>query len=160
MFDIQICPVKMLYLLAQDGDMDNVAALAVSSYDIDQTRLQSFCQTLCLRFDDITNAADGFAFSPAHAQQIARFIKALPEDLDTLFVCCDSGQSRSSAMAAAISRYCAGDELRIWKNPRYSPNPLVYSTLCAALGQPVTPEQVDALVQLNKTAFSHKVNHP
>lgn len=31
MFEIIICPIKQLYMLAKDGDMSDVAVVAVSS---------------------------------------------------------------------------------------------------------------------------------
>ncbi len=110
MFEIIICPIKRLYELSEDGDMSDVAVLAVSSYDIDETKLKVFCKTLCLSFADITDNVSPLAFKKDTAEKIADYVKSLPKQLDTLFVCCDSGESRSTAMSAAIMRYCGMDE--------------------------------------------------
>ena len=157
MFEIMVCPVKQLYMLACDGDMSDVAAIAVSSYTICEEKLSVFSKKLCLSFDDITNAAVSSAFTEDKAKQIAEYVKKLPDDLDTLFVCCDSGQSRSSAMAAAILRYKALDDMRIWKNPKYHPNPLVYKLLCQAFNINVTDEEIDDKIKINEQAFSKAV---
>lgn len=104
MYELIICPIKKLYMCAEDGDMSDVAVLAVSSYDINQERLKVFDKKLCLRFDDVTDITDISTFSKNDSEQIVHFIKELPKNLDTLFVCCDSGESRSTAIVAAIGQ--------------------------------------------------------
>lgn len=158
MYEIIICPIKKLYLCAEDGDMSDVAVLAVSSYDIKMDKLKVFCKTLCLNFADITQAFAPCAFTKNTAQRIAAYVKELPARLDTLFVCCDSGESRSTAMSAAIMRYHKMDEMKIWKNPHYHPNPLVYSLLCEALGVPASDAEVQEKLRINEKAFSDAVN--
>lgn len=157
MFEIIICPLKKLYMLASDGDMSDVAVLAVSSYPISEEKLEMFDKKLCMNFADTTNTLEKSAFTTAIAEQIADYIKGLPDDLDTLFVCCDSGQSRSSAMAAAVLSYKRLDDMIIWENPRYEPNPLVYKLLCNALGVFVTDEEVSEKIKANEQSFSNSV---
>lgn len=158
MYELIICPIKKLYMCAEDGDMSDVAVLAVSSYDINQERLKVFDKKLCLRFDDVTDTKDISAFSKNESEQIVHFIKELPKNLDTLFVCCDSGESRSTAMAAAIARYNNSDEMEIWLNPHYHPNPLVYKLLCDSLGVHVSEKEVADKVVANQKAFSDAIN--
>lgn len=145
-------------MCAEDGDMSDVAVLAVSSYDINQEKLKVFDKKLCLSFDDVTDNTDISAFSKNEAEQISHFIKELPKNLDTLFVCCDSGESRSTAMAAAIARYINSDEMKIWLNPHYHPNPLVYMLLCDSLGVKVSETEVADKVAANQKAFSDTIN--
>lgn len=38
MYDIIVCSLKRLYRFAEDGDMRDVAVLAVSSYDINRKK--------------------------------------------------------------------------------------------------------------------------
>ena len=47
-----------------------------------------------------------------------------------MYVCCDSGVSRSSAIAAAILRKYNEDENIVWKDYNFKPNLFVYKTLC------------------------------
>lgn len=42
MYEIMICPIKQLYNYADEGDMGDVAVLAVSSYEINQDKLINF----------------------------------------------------------------------------------------------------------------------
>lgn len=159
MYEIMICPIKQLYVLAEDGDMSDVAVLAVSSYDINRKKLSAFKHKMCLNFNDVTNSFDNNAFTTDTAAQIAEFVKALPNNLDTLFVCCDGGESRSTAMAAAIMRAVGMDEMKIWKNPHYHPNTLVYSLLCEALGISVSRVELQTKEMINEKAFSDAIKH-
>lgn len=145
-------------MCAEDGDMSDVAVLAVSSYDINQEKLKVFDKKLCLSFDDVTDITDISAFSKNKADEVAHYVKGLPNSLDTLFICCDSGESRSTAMAAAIARYNNSDEMKIWLNPHYHPNPLVYMLLCDSLGVKVSETEVADKVDVNKKAFSDAIN--
>lgn len=138
--------------------MNNVAVIAVSSYGIRQEALKGFCASLCMNYADITDARGRAAFNIAEAEQIATFVKMLPKELDTLFVSCDSGESRSPAMAAAITRYKALNDMHIWTNPHYHPNPLVYKKLCAAFGLPVSDKEIAKKLSINRKAFSDKIN--
>ena len=158
MYEIMICPIKQLYQYAEDGDMRDVAVLAVSSYDINKDKLKAFGRTLCLSFADITDSSESSAFNMDTAAGIATYIKELPMQLDTLFVCCDSGESRSTAMSAAIMRYNGMDEMLIWKNPHYHPNTLVYSMLCDALGVPVSKVELQAKHWTSEKALSDAIN--
>lgn len=158
MYELIICPIKKLYMCAEDGDMSDVAVLAVSSYDINQEKLKVFDKRICLNFDDVTDVKDISAFSKNESEQIAHFIRKLPRNLDTLFVCCDSGESRSTAMAAAIARYNNSDEMKIWLNPHYHPNPLVYKSLCDSLGVCASEKEVADKVAANQKAFSDAIN--
>ena len=158
MFEIIICPIKQLYMLAEDGDMSEVAVLAASSYDINWEKLSVFKQKLCLNFNDVRNDSEHNAFTKDASTQIAKFVRSLPKNMDTLFVCCDSGESRSTAMAAAIMRHTGIDELKIWRNPHYHPNPLVYKLLCDAFGIPVLDEDVAERIAVNNKALSDAIN--
>lgn len=157
MYEIMISPLKRLYMLAEDGDMSDVAVLAVSSYDIKEEKLKPFSKVLCLGFKDVTDSSDSNAFSRIIAAKIADYVRGLPDNLDTLFVCCDSGESRSTAMTAAIMRYHKMDELKIWKNPHYHPNVLVYFLLCEALGVPVTKDELISKKHINERALKDAI---
>ncbi len=150
MYSITVMPVKKLYEIALEADLSNAAALAVSSYGVDEDALSGMCAAMCLDFAD-TTGSDGLDGKTAAA--MAEYIITLPEDLDTLFVCCDMGQSRSPAMAAAIMRYHGLDEDVIWKNPRYEPNLRVYKILSNALGVPPTDDECYHKHCMNEEAF-------
>ncbi len=157
MYHIEICPVKRLYAIAREADLQDCCAIVVSSYDIRQEQLQGLGRLLALHFDDIVSGGQGRAFGQEEADRVARFVRSLPAQLDTLFVCCDSGESRSSAMAAAILRAGGRDEMKIWENPHYHPNPLVYSLLSGALGVEAGPTEVEEKIAINREALSKAI---
>lgn len=159
MYEIIICPLKKLYQIVLDGDFSKSALIAVSSYEIRKDKLTPLNKALFMNFADITNKTNPDAFSQATAERIAEYLKSIQNDIDTLFICCDSGESRSTAMAAAIMRYNNTDEMQIWKNPEYHPNPLVYKLLCKALGIETTDEEIKSLTDINETAFRDSISN-
>ena len=82
-----------------------------------------------LHFLDTTDKSNPSAFTPAHAQTILKFFRSLPPEAD-LFVCCDSGESRSAAVAASLIRYQGESDKEIWEDRTYHPNTHVYNTCC------------------------------
>ena len=63
-----------------------------------------------------------------HARQILNFVmEAKNEDV---FICCDAGESRSPAVAAALYEYEYGETAdHIWKSKDYHPNMHVYRSM-------------------------------
>ena len=158
MYEIQICPIKKLYMIAEDADMNDVAVIAVSSREIHKEKFDEFFSALCFNFDDIVATGTTTSFNNDIAKEIAQYVKKLPASLDTLFVCCDFGQSRSAAMAAAIMRYNGLDDMKIWKDPNYCPNPLVYKLLCLAFGINVTDDELAKKRNENEKALYNVIN--
>ncbi len=155
MYEIMICPVKKLYMIATDADLGDVAVLAVSSYGVDTEKLRGCRRVSAHFFHDVTSGAG--AFTADIAAEIADYICGLPADIDSLFVCCDSGESRSSAMAAAILRWRGESDMDIWMAPRYHPNPLVYKTLCSAFGIKVSEAELRELLAINAAALKRAI---
>lgn len=156
MYNINICPVRKLYGIASDADLRDVAAIIISSDEVDTDRLGNLGRYVVLRFADTEEDRDD-AISLDDANVICNFVKALPDDLDTLFVCCDSGESRSSAVAAAISRRLGFDEWEIWEKPQYHPNGLVYKTICKGFGIPLISRDIEIRKEINRNAFKKMV---
>ena len=95
-------------------------------------------------------------FLPHHADSILTFVKdqvkaAASDDKElSLFFCCDWGQSRSTALAAAFLVWNGQDPAKIWGQRFLTPNPLVYCIMCETLGCSVSPEELSALHELNR----------
>lgn len=84
---------------------------------------------LQLAFADITHPLGGYAvFSVDQAYDILDFITQHWDSIRTLMVHCDMGISRSSAVAAVISRLKLGEEAEFFEEP-FDPNPRVYAIL-------------------------------
>ena len=72
--------------------------------------------------------------SEEDAERIAALIKTAPDV--TIIVHCDAGISRSAGVAAAIYKYCTGDDSIIFDNPRFQPNMWCYRKTLNALMKP------------------------
>ena len=80
-------------------------------------------------FLDTTDESNPYRFKPVHAELILEFFRSLPDGAD-LFVCCDAGESRSAAIAAALKRLQGEDDSELWSSGDYIPNRLVYDICC------------------------------
>lgn len=111
---------------------------------------------LLLDIHDTTNAHDPMAFLPEHGDRVLDFLQR-NETCGRICVCCDSGQSRSTAMAAAIMRYFGQDDLSVWEDPHYHPNLLVYERQMAAFGMAVSKERLAQLKAISDDALSSAI---
>lgn len=155
--NIVICPIKRLYQILRERGADGVAAVISTSGDApDAERLLGIPYVFAV-YRDIDYEGSG-AFSDLDAVRFAAFIKNLPPKTHTVFCCCDAGQSRSPGVGAAAGRYL-GIDMRdsVWRNPHYKPNMLVFEKLCAALGVPVTDEELDLLQHESQQAFRRAI---
>lgn len=126
MRNILISPIKAVineiesstafYILCSSHAWDNSAPNAVE-----------------LHFLDTKDKTNPFAFKPSHASIILEFFLSTPRDAD-IFICCDSGESRSAAIAAALRQYQGQSDSEIWNSKEYHPNSLVYEICCEAFG--------------------------
>lgn len=152
---IRICPIKQLYgILAQEEHPHTVAVLS-SSFDVRESRVP--IPHIVEIFDDVDREIPGRSLSAGAAQRIAHFIKNVGPEIETVYVCCDSGISRSSAIAAAVCRYFGISDSPIWENPKYQPNPLVFHLLGESLGLSISDELLDILIDTNRSAFRNAV---
>lgn len=85
------------------------------------------------------------------------FVDKLDDNIADLFFCCDSGESRSPALATAYMRYFGMDEMSIWRNPRYHPNSLVYKFQCKALGKPISAIGLKYRTYISKQALKKAI---
>jgi len=74
---------------------------------------------------------ESFLFMPTHADQILDLVAAHPT-AEHFIVHCDAGISRSSAIAAAISKITCGDDSEYFHGCRYHPNRRVYRGILEA----------------------------
>ena len=74
-------------------------------------------------------------FAIDQARQIADFVARHWDESGLLICQCQGGVSRSAAVAAAIRQHYCGDGMGYFVNPRYHPNPYVFSLTMEALGE-------------------------
>lgn len=150
---IIICPIKGLKDRSFGEDAPSAAVIS-SSDTVEAKYLPSFPYVLRI-YEDIDREVSGRSFSNEDATAFADFIKKLPRAALHLYFCCDAGESRSPAAAAAAMRYFGLDDRSVWRSPHYCPNMLVYRSLCEALGITVSDGEADALMYENMKAFKN-----
>ena len=101
-----------------------------------------------LQFIDTEDPNKSSAFTWEQAVVLRDFLANLPEQITTLYCCCDWGQSRSAGLAAACMTALGQDCEWVFRCSAYSPNILVYATLCKALGCPPSAERLHVLKRL------------
>ena len=114
-------------MLDNAEDLDSFAVLC-SSYEVRQPR----CPSITLLFDDTTNKHNPGRFTQNMADAVLKKIKE-NADKNNIYICCDSGESRSMAIAAAVMRFYNRSDKIIWNNPHFHPNLLVYELMCKSM---------------------------
>lgn len=147
---IQICPIKRLYQTLAEGPIGKCGAIISSASEIEISRLQGITYVF-RQYEDLDYECLERSFSQTDAAAFADFVKNL--EADVLYCCCDAGESRSPAVAAAVMRYFGLDDMQVWKNPHYHPNMLVFEMLADALGAAVSDEEKDFRFYTNQKAF-------
>ena len=136
MIQIRIRAIGKFFAEAeQDHYIDPKCSAVVSCTDkaIDESRFSQIPHC-CLYFLDTEDPRNPKAFTHEDAAVIRRFLESLPENITTLYCCCDWGQSRSTGLAAACMTAIGQDCEAVFRNPAYTPNLLVYAYMCEALG--------------------------
>lgn len=145
--NILISPIRAVL-----GDLaDTTADFILCSADPDICRRQGN-NVLAFHFMDTEEEDHPLRFMDEHACRIAAFLSRNDANKD-LFVCCDSGESRSSAIAAAISLAIGKNDFSIWSSAEYHPNRLVFSIMCKRLGVVLSAEEINARKVMNDNAF-------
>lgn len=86
---------------------------------------------LQLAFADMGNASgdEQRAFTEDHACRVLDFVKETWDRIDVLLIHCEEGNSRSPAVAAAVSRIYLGDDRTYFLPYMFWPNKYVYEVL-------------------------------
>lgn len=130
----------------------NIAVIMCTSYGVNTSEINGIRKKLVLHFDDTVSVGKN-SFTMEIANQIKSFVDMLSSE--SLYVCCDSGESRSSAIAASILKYKNEKNLYIWDDPHYHPNTLVYDMMCRCFGKKTSRISIKYLTWRNKNAL-HK----
>lgn len=105
-------------------------------------RHAGFVERLVIHADDCTPEDNPIfggrrlcPLSQAQAKQVARFVRANADRVDTLYVHCHAGLSRSPGAATAIAEALAIAEIEMLNGPSVMPNRHVRELVRAALGE-------------------------
>ena len=155
--NIKICPIKRLYRILAEENADKCGAVISSSSGFDAGKLRSIPYVF-RQYEDLDYECPGRTFSREDAVAFADFIREQEKSADTLYCCCDAGESRSPAVAAAVMRHLGMDDAAVWHDPHYHPNMLVFVMLADALGLVVPDEEIDFLLYTNQKAFRDAIS--
>jgi len=104
-------------------------------------RHEGFVERLVIHADDCTPSDPPFQgrrlcpLSERQAKQVARFVRANADRIDTLYVHCHAGLSRSPGAATAIAEALAIAEIHMLNGSSVVPNRHVRELLRAALAE-------------------------
>lgn len=134
MFQIRISPLTQEMLeMAERGAPPRQALISIMDHSRDCLERYPAPRVLRLCFDDAEGAdRRQVLISAEQAEAICAFVLRCRDEIDLLIVHCTQGASRSAAVAAAVLHGLGEDDRLIWDDPRYCPNRLVYSVVCAA----------------------------
>lgn len=156
--DLQICPIKRLYLELDENLPDRkTVAILLSMDDVSHPDLNLLDAFHKVDVFDTEIENKSFSFNYGEGLKIKEFLEK-EGDFERLYVCCDSGESRSTAMAAAIMRYYGKSDKEIWTNPYYHPNTLVYKEQMRAFGFKVSKIKLCYLKHLSNKALEKLIN--
>ena len=153
--ELNVSSIKKAREELKMSNTQNVKIIIASSYEGNIENVEE-TNKLVLHFDDVTTAGKN-SFNKDIAGKINNFVKNIDFNKDKLYICCDSGVSRSSAIAAAILRKYKKNENVIWKNYNYQPNILVYKTLCDEFNLVNNAIVLKHKENINKKALKRKI---
>lgn len=155
---VKTCAIKQLNDVIRDKN--TCAVIICSSYSSREEYKKDFRYSLFLNFDDIIDENKDRCFSFEMAKQVAEFIASLDSNNVTdICFCCDSGRSRSTAMAAAYLRRLKDNEYVYWENPIYNLNLLVYRLMSKVFDVPVSRFGLVHRVRKNSRALKKVVRN-
>ena len=125
---------------------EKTALISITDYDDEYAELEYTPEYLFqIKFDDVDN--DIFLdlqgkilpeekhkdieikyhiITDEQAKEIADFVMNIKDKAEFIICQCEHGQSRSAAVAAAITEYLYGDGIKIFSSDDYFPNKVVY----------------------------------
>ena len=108
---------------------------------------------LKLKFDDVD---DNNGITDSDVQKIIKFIIEHLYNTDLIVVHCEAGISRSSGVAAALSRWMNNDDMWVFENPRYLPNERCYKSILLKLGYTENQIDWDTRIKINEEKFKNQ----
>ena len=136
--EIQICAQWELEALSERPFETPTALISIGDPGSQPPALCHRPQYLLrLEFDDILTAppGQGRALSPEQAEQVAAFVYAHKDSVQTLICQCGFGCSRSAAVAAAVKQHFTHDGLGLFTDGKHHPSVHVFSAVLEALNK-------------------------
>ena len=156
--ELHICPIKSLYSELEKNLPDRkTIAILISTEDVKHSNLR-FLDACCkISAVDTETENNPFSFNRELGEKVKMFLDK-ENDFGRLYICCDSGESRSTAMAAAVMKYYGKMDREIWTNPHYHPNLLVYKVQMEVFGRKIKKLRLRYLKYVNNRALKKAIN--
>lgn len=138
--------------IIREEESVSAVILCTSYKDSVDLSLLSFMPYCFLEFDDTVEEKKKTAFNNRLAAKVHAFVNSV-NDIDVLYVCCDCGQSRSPAIAAAITLFMGKSDQSIWQTAEYCPNVLIFLIQLREFGLFLSERQLQMRIECNKNAF-------
>lgn len=151
MRNIIICPIRAVLRELDDPNTDFI----ICSTELQMEKSYP-SNVLLLPFADTEDEKHPLAFSAEQAEGAAAFFCRDGHNQD-ITVCCDAGESRSAAMAAALMLSDGQSDEDIWGSAEYHPNTLVFRLMCHELGVQVGQEDIEQRKALNDKAIRDEI---
>ena len=156
--EIRICSIKQLCLyLDKELPDKKTIAIFLTMEKTEHPNLRLLDKYLKVSVFDTEVEDRAFSFSYGDGLQVKEFLEK-ENDFGRLYVCCDSGESRSTAMAAAILKFYGQSDEEIWTNPHYHPNILVYKKQLNAFGIKISNTKLKYLKYVSERALKRAIN--
>lgn len=134
---------------------EKTALISITDFDDDFAELEYAPEYLLqIKFDDVDNdifldmcgnplppekckaeANKYHIFTDEQAEQVAEFVKSIKDNAELLICQCEHGQSRSAAVAAAVTEYLYHDGIKIFASDEYYANKVVFRKVFKALNR-------------------------
>lgn len=157
-FNLHVLPIKEIEQAVISLAPESYAVIVCSNYEYNFKRAECARHWLGMTFADLTDSARPDTFKPEHGMILRRFLENLPDDVTDLFICCESGESRSPAVAAALMLASGRKDKEIWQNPHYHPNQSVFQLVCRSFGVFMPSVFVWFRTRMNRTALHKEIS--
>ena len=134
---------------------EKTALISITDYDDEYAELQYRPEYLLqIKFDDVDNdifldlqgnllpkekhesvANKYHIITDEQAKTIVDFVKEIQNKADILICQCEHGQSRSAAVAAAVTEYLYRDGIKVFSADEYFPNKVVFRKIYEKLSR-------------------------
>lgn len=148
---VHICSIRSVQQRLADIDKDFILCSCDTIFEQKDNILQ-------LQFANTTDHTDPNVFTIAQADLVAKFLKRSDAN-NELYICSDSGVSRSPAIAAAVFRAMGKNDYVIWRNTRYIPNHYVFRLMCVALHADIPEDALWNRVRVNASVRESNESH-
>ena len=133
---------------------ETVAVISITNHDGDSPMLlnnpDNGIEAQCyLRFND-SELGMYNCITDADAEKAASFANEIVGRHDRLIVQCGYGVSRSAAVAAAIMKHFADNDMLIWNNPIYRPNVTCYKKVMVAFKEDIDEQELNEKIAINR----------